>query len=119
MVFPLTSLRFRKPFSVDLKPTPFAIKIYFLGIPWRSDLIVIPDLSLPPVILTFPFNPKTVASISSPICNPIKELASLSFSSLVIDFPFLSDSVNLKLTKYSKKSCRLLINLWRLVNKKS
>jgi len=56
-----------------------------------------PDLSLPPVILIFPSNPTREASVSWPISSPSNGFASLSFNSLVIDFPFVSDIVILKL----------------------
>ena len=68
-----------------------------------SALIGKPDLSLPPEILSFPSNPTRDASVSWPITNPSKGFASLSFNSLVIDFPFASDIVILKLAKQSKK----------------
>ena len=64
MVLPLNNLRFRSPFSVPCKPTPCDIKTRFLEPPSRSDLIGIPDLSLPPVILIFPSNPTRDASVS-------------------------------------------------------
>ena len=75
----------------------------FLAIPCKSGRIGIPDLSLPPVTFIFPSNPTIEASASLPICRPSNGLTSLSFNSFVTDFPLISDTVNLKLAKYSKK----------------
>ena len=69
----------------------------------RSCLIGTPDLSLPPVILSFPDKPTIAASVSLPICNPSNEVASVSFNSFVMDFPLISDTVNLKFAKDLKK----------------
>ncbi len=62
-----------------------------------------PDLSLPPVIFNFPERPTMAASVSEPTCNPSNGFASVSFTSLVIDFPLTSEIVNLKFTKDLKK----------------
>ena len=64
MVFPLSNFLFRNPLSVSCRPTPCDIKTRFLEPPSTSPLIGTPDLSLPPVILSFPCNPTRAASVS-------------------------------------------------------
>ena len=66
-----------------------------------------PDLSLPPVIFNFPFSPTITASVSFPICKPSNGLTSVSFSSLVTDFPLMSDTVSLKFVNYSKTKSKV------------
>ena len=68
---------------------------YFLAGPCTSGLIGTPDLSLPPVIVIFPERPTIDASVSAGISKPSNGFASASFTSLEIDFPFLSDTVSL------------------------
>ena len=92
---PLTSFLFLNPFSVSFRPTPFVNNTRFLAKPCTSDLIGTPDLSLPPVIVIFPESPTIDASVSAGISKPSKGFASVSFTSLEIDLPFLSDIVNL------------------------
>ena len=57
-------------------------------------------------IFNFPFNPTIAASVSFPICKPNNGLPSVSFSSLVTDFPLMSDTVSLKFVNYSKKTLK-------------
>ena len=55
------------------------------------------------MIFNFPGRPTIAASVSLPIYNPSNEFASVSFNSLIIDFPLMSDTVSLKFAKDLKK----------------
>ena len=77
--------------------------MYFRAGLWKSGLIGTPDLSLPPVIFSLPDKPTISASVSEPTWSPSNGFASVSFNSLVIDLPVVSDTVSLKFAKDLKK----------------